>query len=208
MKKLILLIFAVPGGLYSFGQVDIGLKEGLSINTITEGFSYSYSIGFNAGVLAKIPLKNKMYIQPEILYSVKGEHFPSLGFGGPASTGFHSAGTLNLNYLAVPLLFGYRLVDKISIVAGPEFGFLLNANSYFDNSNHSVTSNFQNFDVGVDLGASYRLYKNFGIELRYYYGFKDLAKVTYTDPNGNPIESTTAGSNRVFQFGIYYIFRK
>src|SRR5450631_4343565 len=121
MKKISFLAFGILGCLYSFAQIDIGLKEGLSLNTIAGGTSYSYSVGFVGGVLAKISFKDKMYIQPEILYSVKGAHFPSMGFGGPASTGVHSAGILSLNYIAVPLLFGYDPDDKISIRLGPEF---------------------------------------------------------------------------------------
>jgi outer membrane protein with beta-barrel domain len=198
MKRSTLLALAILIYSHSFAQVNFGVKGGVTLNSIAQS-SYSSSIGYNAGVLANISINPKLFFQPEAQYSVKGEHTPS--------NGSYSAGTLRLNYLAIPLLLGYHPINKLSIVLGPELGFLLNADSHFDNANHNVSSNFQKFDMGIDLGVTYKLCHKAGVELRYNYGFQDLEKVIVTNMSGNVISNTTIGSNRVLQLGVYYMLK-
>jgi hypothetical protein len=205
MKKTVVttffLLFIVSR---SFGQIDFGFKAGLNVsNGKYEGMSqYKSRLGFNAGAYSEINFNQKIFLRPELQYSVKGYKFPATAFSG--------AGTLSLNYITLPVLFGVRPVEELSFLLGPEFGFLANANSKFDGKDHDVKSNFQNIDIGVDVGASYRLTKRLGAELRYSYGFKGLQKSMFnTDNSGNIISGGTKnGSNRVFQVGLFYSVRK
>jgi len=203
MKKIIVTTLLIAFSLVqSFAQVSFGAKAGLNVSNTKNIGSADNKIrpGFNAGLLAEIRILRKFLIHPELLYSVKGNKFPATAFNG--------GGTLSLNYVSIPFLVGFRPTNKIAILAGPEFSFLTNANSKFDGSDHDVTKNYRKFDMAIDLGVTYKIIMGLGAELRYSYGFEDLADVTYTDQFGNETGKGRIGSNRVFQFGLYYKFSK
>jgi opacity protein-like surface antigen len=203
MKRTLITALLITYSLMqSFGQINFGIKAGVNLsNTKNIGSPDSKTkLGFNGGILAEIELSKKLIIQPEILYSGKGHKFPKTTFNG--------GGTLNLNYVSIPLLGGFRPNDKLSILLGPEFNFLTKANSKFDGSNHDVSKNYRKFDLAIDLGVAYNIKKGLGVELRYSYGFEDLADVILTDQFGNDMGTDRIGSNRVFQFGLFYKISK
>jgi hypothetical protein len=184
----------------SWAQTDYGFKAGLSLSKLG---SYQYSshdhskTGFNGGLFAKINLSPSFFVQPEITYSAKGFKFswPELD----------QRGDLNLNYISVPVLAGIKLNNKLNILAGPEFSYLINATSdYYGKWN--VTDLHDRFDLAADFGIGYNINKRLGAELRYSYGF-DLV-------NGPAIGLPTTefgiidGSNKVLQFGLFYNFSK
>lgn len=116
-------------------------------------------------------------IRPELLYSSKGFAFNA--------TGTSNKGSLKLNYISVPILFGYRPDSKSEIFLGPEFGFLRKAVSKSLGISEDMTNFYRHFDVGFDLGFAYHISKVFGAEVRYNYGFKDLVNVVIVDDNGD-----------------------
>lgn len=201
MKKISITTFLVSFFVFhSFAQVSFGAKAGLNVSSVKNLGSAENKtrVGFNGGLLTEIKISKKFIVRPELLYSIKGNRFPATPFNG--------GGTLSLNYVSVPLLAGFHPAEKFSILLGPEFNFLINANSKFDGANHDGTKNFRKFDLAIDLGAAYNFTKALGVELRYSYGFEDLADVTYTDQAGNDIGTDRIGSNRVFQLGVFYKF--
>ena len=201
MKKIILILSVIICFITaSTAQVKIGAKAGINIANVT-GLTYSDAkvrLGINAGMLAKINLSKKFFVQPELLYAVKGYKFPKTNFSG--------AGFVNMDYVNIPLLTGYNFTDKFSVVLGPEFGFLLKANSKFDNTNHDVTKNYKKFDMAISLGIAYNLNNKIGIDLRYCYSFINLVEATLTDAMGNVVGKDKQGKNSVFQLGLFYIF--
>jgi opacity protein-like surface antigen len=203
MKKTFFTTFLMTFSLFqSFGQISFGVKAGLNLSNVKNVGSTDDKarLGLNGGLLTEIKISKKFIVRPEVLYSIKGHKFPA--------TAFNSGGILSLNYISIPLFFGFRPTDKFTILLGPEFSFLTNANSKFDGSNHDVSKNYRKFDFAIDLGATYTIIKSLGVELRYSYGFEDLVDVTYTDQNGNDIGKGRIGSNRVFQLGVFYKFSK
>lgn len=203
MKKISLCLFVFIFSLtHSFSQVNFGIKAGLNIaNAKNINFGDNkVRLGFNVGILAEVEISKKFIVRPEFLYSIKGFKFPATAING--------GGTLSLNYISVPLLAGFRLNNDFTLFLGPEFNFLTNVNSKFDGSDHDVSNYFRKFDLAIDLGAAYNLKSGLGIELRYSYGFKDLADVIFTDQAGNEIGKGKEGSNRVLQLGLFYKFHK
>jgi len=183
---------------HTSGQITFGAKAGINFaNVYNIGSTDNKTrFGINAGLLGKVNVSKKVFIQLETLYSIKGHKFPKTTLSG--------AGFLSLNYISIPLLGGFNFTDKFSAFLGPEFNFLTNANSKFDDSNHDVSKNYRKFDFAIDLGVAYNPNNKLGIDLRYSYGFEDLADVTTTDLLGNPIGKERKGSNRVLQLGLYY----
>ncbi|MGN6400139.1 MAG: porin family protein [Flavisolibacter sp.] len=199
MKKILLFLITSFALQFGYGQVAFGLKGGINLASIkNEGPGYGKSrIGFNAGALLQLRLQDKILLRPELLYSVKGYR--------TASTQFLEEATVSLNYINVPVLVGFQPARNLSLLLGPEFGFLNSARSKVGNNTTDVSRIYNDFDIGADLGVAYHFNKNMGLELRYNYGLTNLVNVVYTDPNGNIIEVGNTGANRVLQLGLYFL---
>jgi hypothetical protein len=192
-----IILFALP----SIGQITFGTKAGLNIsNTKIENFTHAAKVGFNIGMLTQIKINRKFMLQPELIYSTKGSIIPTEGMS--------SKEKISLNYINIPILFGYYPTEKLLIHAGPEIGFLTTAKVKYDNNIVNLKQVYQKIDVGIDIGTAYNLNKNVGLDIRYIAGFKDLIKGTFENGSGTGIEEKTIGSNRVLQIGIYYLFKK
>ncbi len=201
MIKVIALSFILFVFLNANAQVQFGAKAGANYSSVKGiGSTDKSRIGVYGGLMTNINLTKKIFVRPEILYSSKGERFPS--------TSFNSKGTIRYNYISAPILFGFSPNENISVMAGPEFNFLVNVNSIFDESNHDLTKNFEKVDLAIDAGAAYKINHYLSAEVRYSHGFEGLTEVEYTDNMGNTLRRGKAGAHRVFQLGMTYRFGK
>lgn len=195
MKQLFLLLLLFSLSTISYSQVDIGVKSGMNIATTKDLIQYPKNrIGWYCGAFARIPIYKKFFFQPELLYSSKGHKTTDLAGGEEI--------TLRLNYINTPILFGYYIDKKTSILIGTELGYLLSARGLLSNKvRFDQTDSYpKKIDLGLDIGIAYTIYKNFGIEIRYNYGFKHMYN---TDANGIR-RGESLGGNRVFQIGLHY----
>ncbi len=199
MKKFFLIGLGFFFLSSSYSQVQFGVKGGLNLATVRYIYTDNSKarIGWNAGALAEIPIQDNLLVRPELLYSSKGFAF--------SASGTNNAGSLRLNYIAIPVLFGYRFNSKSKLLLGPEFGFLRKAVSKSSGISTDMTSSFRHFDVGFDLGLAYNVTKAIGAEVRYNYGFKDLVNVVSLNDNGDVNGQGKNGANSVIQLGIYYM---
>lgn len=152
MKKtnLIIVIICLMTT-YSFGQdnnnesqanndfresVRFGLKIGTNYSNVydTEGeeFDANPKFGLATGVFLSIPLGKYLGIQPEILFSQKG---------------FKAEGSLfattyvlkrTSNYIDIPLLVSIKPIEYISILAGPQYSYLISQTNKFENAQTSI----------------------------------------------------------------------
>ena len=199
MKRILLSFFTFLIFSGSYAQVHVGLKAGLNLaNVRNEGqVNNKARIGFYAGGVLQSALADNLFVQPELLYSVKG--YRALA---TASTG---EALVSLNYIALPVLLNYQPTEKLSLLAGPEVGFLSSAKSRLEGYTYNVSNSYRKIDLGMDLGLSYKLTNSIGADLRYNYGIKDLMHIVYTDQNGNINGQGKAGANQVLQLGLYYL---
>lgn len=197
MKKICILVVAVFYVSLSFAQVKFGVKGGANLATVRylNDDNSKARLGWNAGVFAEIAVQPTIFIRPEVLYSSKGFAY--------SATLTSNNGNLKLNYINVPVLFGYRPASRVELMAGPEIGFLQKAVSRSQGFTNDMTNFYRHFDVGFDLGAAYNINESFGVEARYNYGFKDLVNVVTTDDNGNVTGQGKTGANSVLQVGFY-----
>lgn len=196
----LLLLFFILFSNLSYSQVSFGMKSGINIATTKNLIAFPKNrVGWYGGGFAIIPIRNKFFLQPELLYSSKG-------FGVNQTNPLNAPNaTYRLNYLNLPILLGHKIDRKTSVFFGPELGYLISVHQvYRHDDNVDVSKDFPpKFDVGMNVGLNYKLMKNIGIELRYNYGFNTLYDV---DAVGNRHGDGINGANRVFQIGVNYSF--
>jgi hypothetical protein len=177
MKKLLLFI-AVTVLSFSAAQSQefrLGAKAGVNIASLG-GDSYYGGLGslgsrtsFHIGGLIEVPLMGKFSLQPELLYSSEGSDW-SFGTVGDNT---------KLDYIRVPVLAKFYIIEGLSAEAGPAFGVLVNAEgTYYNNDGDLVSGDakdsFRSFDAQFAIGASYRLNMGFFFSLRYNKGLLNV----------------------------------
>ncbi|WP_066224457.1 porin family protein [Formosa haliotis] len=183
-------------------QIKFGVKGGVNfanLNYDGDDLDFSSKTGFSVGVMAELPLFENAVLQPEIMYSQMGaetsyrnEHVDNSSYDG----------TMRLNYITVPVMFKYFVIEGLSLQAGPQIGFLVaSKNEYqddffgFENNDEMDLSDLTNsVDAGVSFGIGYQFMSHFYCDARYYLGISEVFE--------NDIEM----SNRVFQLSLGYFF--
>ena len=198
MKKLFLGA-AIAMSSLTFAQ-QFGLKGGMNVSSISaDGWDDSKAkIGFYGGLFMNAPLAENFSIQPEVLYNNLGSKTETTVAGTKYSS------TLNLDYIAVPVMFQYNATPQFYLEAGPVFGFLVNSSAKTTAGNNSNTTNidtdyFNKFNMGIGLGAGFNITNKLGINARYVAGLND---VTDNDKWG----SDANNKNNNFQVGLAYKF--
>lgn len=125
----------------------VGLKAGANYANVYdsegEDFEADGKLGFAGGGFLTIPIGMYLGIQPEVLFSQKGF---------TASGNFLGSGytvTRTTNYLDIPVLFMLKPSEFITVVAGPQFSYLIKQNDVFANGTTSIAQEqeFENDDI-------------------------------------------------------------
>tara|TARA_R110002049_G_scaffold28772_5_gene98153 strand:- start:2460 stop:3053 length:594 start_codon:yes stop_codon:yes gene_type:complete len=197
MKKLFLftaLCLFLTVSSFAQGVVRFGAKAGLNIASIggdayVTGFSgFDSRTSFHLGGLVEIPITEKISVQPEVLYSSQGSKF-NFGFG--------SNPDVKLDYINVPILGKYHIIEGLSGELGPVIGVLVNAKATGDGEDEDIKEFYKSTDIGVAIGASYRLPMGVFFSLRYNKGVTDI--------NDDP-DISAKNQNNVFQVSAGYSF--
>lgn len=195
MKKLLLFI---PIAIFTFansnaqGEFRIGFKAGVNIasiggdNTFGVG-SFGSRTGFHLGALVEIPINDKFSVQPELLYSMKGSNYDF-------STGDTD---IKLDYIDVPVMGKYHIIEGLSAELGPVIGILVKADADDGDETVDIKEFYKSTDIGIGIGASYRLPMGVFFSLRYNKGLTDI--------NDDP-EINAKNQNNVFQVSAGYSF--
>lgn len=184
MKKIIsiaCIILLSISEINAQNDIRFGAKAGLNVSTLGGNSSISYDAkpGFHLGGVLEIPFSEKIMIQPEALISLQG------------SSGFIQD-NVNFWYLNVPVMAKYNVWDELYIEAGPQLGLLLSNNIEVNSFGNSLAFDATNsIDIGLGIGAGYRLDDNFYFQLRFNAGFI------------NAIENLSS-KNRTFQVSAIY----
>ncbi|RNI27026.1 porin family protein [Rufibacter latericius] len=188
-----------------YAQTTLGIKSGVNITNVDYQNSsdiYKNKIRFYAGGLLQKEINGKVFGRAEAIYSLKGNTI-SIDNGN-----FKVKGIDEFHYLNIPLLVGFRPIEQLSILIGPELGYLVYARENFGNNPKSITDACNKLDVGASLGVSYKINSFLEAEARYSYGFTNIFSYTNHDSEGNVVAEVNDGKNRVFQTGLVYYFRK
>ena len=162
------------------GDIVKGYKIGENY-VIVDNYTRDARIGFHGGLLIHVPVKPKLAIQPEIVYSQQGAEFTN--------------GKQKLDYVNIPFLFQYLFSNGFRLQTGPQIGIL--ANSEFKSNNGVEVDNdgsYKKTDGAWVFGFSYLSSSRLGVDARYNLGLSDITK------GGSDV------MNRVWQIGMFYQF--
>ena len=189
--RLLLLILFITTPLLTRAQSDkpvgghFGVKVGASFTQVAiSGTSVNIpkrALQPNIGLMYRYRY-HRLVLQPEALLAIKGGTFQQEVVGG-RSTASHS-----YYYASLPILLGYIPTEGLTIQAGPEFSYALNAGS--------TTGPGAKNDVGVVVGAHYDfldMLNKFSLHIRYVHGLTNVSP-----------EATASYYNRNVQVSIVY----
>lgn len=142
---------------------QFGLKAGLNFSNVydSEGeeFRADGKAGLAGGFFVAIPIGTYLGIQPEVLFSQKGFK------GSGKILGANYNYVHNTNYLDIPIYFTLKPSEYITIVAGPQFSYLMSSKDVFNSGetsieqeqefeNDDIRKNTLSFSTGLDINLN------------------------------------------------------
>ncbi len=157
MKKIILIIIAanilVNKMTAQTNKNDLrerlllGVKIGANYSNVYdaqgEAFHANPKLGLATGAFLAIPIGKYIGLQPEILFSQKGFQATGIILGNTYNF------TRTTSYLDLPILFSFKPSKLLTIMAGPQYSYLLNQRDVFANATTSIEQEtvFENDNV-------------------------------------------------------------
>ena len=173
MRKVFGLVCA---GLFVAGFASVsraqnssfGLKAGLNMANLTsepEGHSYDIKTGVAMGGFLTYPLSDDIALQPELLYTQKGNEIESLDYS--SGGGDYATTVIKLDYIEIPILAKYSISPGESacpfVFVGPSIGILMGAKV----DSEDLKDFCKSTDIGLVLGGGVELESGVSIDLRY-----------------------------------------
>ena len=166
-----ILVFAIAINVFSQDSNDnlnldfrdqfiFGLKAGINYSNVYdakgEEFSADAKFGLAGGLFIAVPIGKYIGIQPEVLFSQKGFK----GTGRLFGTSYVL--TRTTNYIDVPLYFALKPSRFFTILAGPQYSYLISQQNKFENAattivqeqefeNDNIRKNTFCFSGGADI---------------------------------------------------------
>ena len=144
-------------------KLKIGIKGGLNYANVydSEGeeFKADPKFGLALGAFLTIPIGTTIGIQPEVVFSQKG--FSATG----KILGLNYDFKRTTNYIDVPIFLALKPSEFFTILAGPQFSYLLSRKDVFATAittieqeqefeNDNIRKNTLGVSVGIDLNFS------------------------------------------------------
>lgn len=169
MKKLLLIIVVTFVTVFTINaQTMFGAQAGVNIANFTgDSENSDAKIGFSIGFFADFDLADALIFQPAVLYSTQGAKW---------SEGDYKA-KHKFDYINIPLMLKYEVVEKFYLEAGPQIGFLVSAegeSNFPGESNEDLKDYVKSVDFSLNVGASYDLIDNLFIGARYSFGLNNI----------------------------------
>lgn len=197
MKKVLLSAVAIMAfGVAAQAQdIKFGAKAGINIVTLGGDIDASSVTSFHVGALAEFKLTEQFSIQPELVYSLQGASTEESRSGATIEY------TTKYNYLNLPIMAKYYLMEGLSLHAGPQVGFLLSSKVEFEGVEGETEEDVEDvssIDFGLAGGAEYELPIGIFFQARYYAGLSN----TYNGEGSDDYKAT----NNVFSVSVGYKF--
>lgn len=175
MKKILIILTVILSGIATKSiaqekgtdyreEVMFGAKVGLNYSNVYdaegENFNADSKFGLATGVFLALPLSKLIGLQPEILYSQKGFQATGSILGGAYDF------TRTTSFIDVPLLFAIKPISALTILAGPQYSYLIKQKDVFANgvttieqekefANDNIRKNLLCFTLGADINVEH-----------------------------------------------------
>jgi Outer membrane protein beta-barrel domain len=190
----------------SFSQTSFAVRAGIQFFNLNgkdengDNLGNKLNTGFHIGANAEIPVAEDFYVQPELLFSVKG-----------AKTKYSGSDVkTKLNYLELPVNFLYKPAlgeGKLLLGFGPYLAYGLGG-KVTDGSNEADVK-FDN-SPGTSLDAVYLKPIDAGANILFGYEFANRVSAQFNAQLGlvniNPYSSDAVIKNTGFGFSVGYRF--
>ena len=234
MKKLAsiltLVFLTIATNAQSLIPVKYGIKAGLNFSNLNitpaidgvQPTDNSSQMGIAAGFIVHIPLSDKWFINPEVLYSQKGASFNyafTHDYEIDQRDEYKTTNPLTLSYVELNPTISYKATDKLALNFGPSVSFLIGEKYDYTpepvrditNTTNILTEGLvetESLDVGLNLGISYFFTEHFFVDSRVYTGFIEVASViqpyeVITSIIPNPAYTL---KNRAIVLSLSYLF--
>lgn len=124
-------------------ELKFGMRAGGNVSNVWDesdnDFQANSKLGFAGGAYLSIPLGKYVGVQPSMIFSQKG--FQEQG----SFLGSDFTFTRTTNYLDIPVLFEFKPTPKLTLVAGPQYSFLMSKQDDFVSNSLSV-SDFERYE--------------------------------------------------------------
>src|SRR5690554_4335291 len=122
MKKIFafsFLLLFVSISVKAQSELRLGVKGGVNFASVGGDFTNNTRgvFGYHLGGLVEVPIVTKLTFQPEVLFSAQGSEHNTMATDGPRII-------TNLNYVNLPLMAKYYLIDNFSVMRRPQLGYL------------------------------------------------------------------------------------
>jgi len=143
------------------GGINYANQTGTDITVNSNNYKSEAITNYHFGLIAELPLGEKLAIQPEVLYSTVGANYKA--------TGVISDINNELGYISVPVLAKINLSKTISLDFGPQASFLLNK------KNNVSINDTKSFDFGAAAGLGIKITKGIFLQGRYVVGLSEAS---------------------------------
>ncbi|HWB91925.1 MAG TPA: porin family protein [Puia sp.] len=189
-----LLLTASLSSAYAQSSLQLGVRAGMDYMKIGgRSFDQKSYPGFAAGIYGKLNFTTKWYLQPELDYNQTigktSDQFNQI-YNGVSDQ------LVNLNYVSVPVLLGFKPIPELSVLVGPQYGYLFaQTRSLLQAPTERNDNAFKKSDFAIVFGGQLNLNKIiFGIRYS-----ANLNNISYRD--------TDAWRQYGFQFYVGYQFK-
>lgn len=174
------------------GGIHFGAKAGVNFASVSDDDNWGDvdgRTGFHIGAVVNIGISEKFSIQPEVVYSSQGYTYTESDYKG----------TGKIDYINVPVMAGFMVVDGLVLQAGPQFGINITAKETYDDGDDDFDfkDEVQTVDIGLGFGAQFTLDFGLFFQARYTLGLNNII----SDDDYN-----TDIKNRVASLSVGYFF--
>jgi hypothetical protein len=138
------------------------------------GMKSSFAPGWQIGAFVEKKLNNKWSIQPELLYSWNRYKKSNDFMTYYVNSGRASAGTnINLATISVPVLVRYNLNKTFSLLAGPQYSYIIYDDENLLRTNYDA---FKNYEISANAGIQVNI-DNVGFYARFNKGLSNINNI-------------------------------
>jgi opacity protein-like surface antigen len=182
MKKIMVIVVTLSFvfiGILSAEGLGYGAKAGLNMAKFSGSDadlgseSPKFKLGMTVGGFVTYSLSDKLVIRPEILFTQKGTKYKI------SEDGVDGTWKFKMNWLDIPILAVYQVVDNISVIVGPYFDLYLGGEMVVESDLFNFDEKIEGEDVnslgfGLIFGGAYGVTENIDVEARFALGLSSI----------------------------------